>query len=320
MHAKTDSEVTSLDPSSPTRSPRRPVYYVQSPSRDSHDGEKTTTSLHSTPVLSPMGSPPHSHSSVDRHSRESSSSRFSGSLKPGSRKVLPNDVSSRRAQRKGQKQWKECDVIEEEGLLDDGERGNGLPRRCYFLAFVLGFFILFSMFSLILWGASRPQKPNITIKSIKFEQFKIQAGSDFTGVATDMITMNSTVKMIYRNTGTFFGVHVTSTPLDLSYSQINIASGTMKNFYQSRKSQRSVIVTVTGNKVPLYGSGASLSSSTGTTSHPVSLKLSFVVRSRASVLGKLVKPKFYKKIECDINYDPKKPNVPISLEKSCTYD
>lgn len=163
MHAKTDSEVTSLAPSSPTRSPRRPVYYVQSPSRDSHDGEKTTTSFHSTPVLSPAGSPPHSHSSVGRHSRESSSSRFSGSLKPGSRKISPND-SSRGGQRKGQKQWKECDVIEEEGLLEDEERRRGLPRRCYFFAFVLGFFVLFSLFALILWGASRPQKPIITIK------------------------------------------------------------------------------------------------------------------------------------------------------------
>ncbi|KAG8632636.1 hypothetical protein MANES_18G038901v8 [Manihot esculenta] len=224
MHAKTDSEVTSLAPSSPTRSPRRPVYYVQSPSRDSHDGEKTATSFHSTPVLSPAGSPPHSHSSVGRHSRESSSSRFSGSLKPGSRKINPNDAS-RGGQGKGQKQWKECMVIEEEGLLEDEERERGLPRRCYFLIFVLGFFVLFSMFSLILWGASKPQKPKITMKSITFEQFSIQAGSDSTGVATDMITVNSTVKMIYRNTGTFFGVHVTSTPVDLSYSEITIASG-----------------------------------------------------------------------------------------------
>ncbi|KAK0576950.1 hypothetical protein LWI29_025736 [Acer saccharum] len=319
MHAKTDSEVTSLAPSSPTRSPRRPVYYVQSPSRDSHDGEKTTTSFHSTPVISPMGSPPHSHSSVGRHSRESSSSRFSGSLKPGSRKISPNDAS-RGGQSKGQKPWKECDVIEEEGLLDDEERRKGIPRRCYILAFVLGFFVLFSLFSLILWGASKPQKPKITMKSIKFEELKIQAGSDSTGVATDMITMNSTVKMIYRNTGTFFGVHVTSTPVDLSYSQINIASGNIKNFYQSRKSQRSVTVVVTGNKIPLYGSGAGLSSSTGTTTLPVALKLNFVVRSKAYVLGKLVKPKFYKKIQCTVTFDPKKLNVPISLKNSCTYD
>ncbi|PIN16434.1 hypothetical protein CDL12_10912 [Handroanthus impetiginosus] len=322
MHAKTDSEVTSLAPSSPDHN-RRPVYYVQSPSRDSHDGEKTTTSFHSTPVLgSPMGSPPHSHSSVGRHSRESSTSRFSGSLKPGSRKVTPNDVGSwGRGHRKGgQKNWKECDVIEEEGLLADEESQKGLPRRCYVLAFVVGFFVLFSLFALILWGASRPQKPKITMKSITFERFMVQAGSDNTGVSTDMISTNSTVKLTFRNTATFFGVHVTSTPLSLSYSQLTIGSGNMKKFYQSRKSQRNVAVSVIGDKIPLYGSGASLSTPTGVTAVPVPLKLDFTVRSRAYVLGKLVKPKFYKKIECSIVFDAKKLNVPISLKNSCTYD
>ncbi|KAL3505158.1 hypothetical protein ACH5RR_034999 [Cinchona calisaya] len=338
MHAKTDSEVTSsLAPSSPDHARRGPVYYVQSPSRDSHyDGEKTTTtSFHSTPVLgSPTGSPPHSHSSVGHHSRESSSSRFSGSLKPGSRKINPNDVGSvgggggggggsNRHFRKGQKQpWKEHDVIEEEGLLEDEESQKSFPRRCYFLAFVVGFFLLFSLFSLILWGASRPQKPKITMKSIKFERFVVQAGSDSTGVATDMISMNSTLKFNFHNTATFFGVHVTSTPVDLSFSDLTIGSGTMKNFYQSRKSQRTVTVSVIGNNIPLYGGGASLSTPSGAkTSVPVPLKLNFVVRSKAYVLGKLVKPKFYKRIECSITFDPKKLNAPpISLKDSCTYN
>lgn len=249
MHAKTDSEVTSLAASSPARSPRRPVYYVQSPSRDSHDGEKTATSFHSTPVLSPMGSPPHSQSSMGRHSRESSSTRFSGSLKPGSRKV--NDGSKRKGHG-GEKQWKECAMIEEEGLLDDGERDRGLPRRCYVLFFIVGFFILLGLFSLILYGAAKPQKPKITVKvcfqliqiwskvssqiwkclvkilqSITFEMLKVQAGQDAGGVGTDMITMNATLRMLYRNTGTFFGVHVTSTPIDLSFSQMKIGSGSV---------------------------------------------------------------------------------------------
>lgn len=320
MHAKTDSEVTSLAPSSPTRSPRRPAYYVQSPSRDSHDGEKTATSFHSTPVLSPAGSPPHSHSSVGRHSRESSTSRFSGSLKPGSRKILPNEASGRGGQAKGGKQGKDWDVIEEEGLLDEEQGRKSLPRRCYFLIFVVGFIVLFSLFSLILWGASRPQKPKITMRSITFEEFQIQAGSDFSGVATDMITMNSTVKMTYRNTGTFFGVHVTSSPVDLSYSDIPIGTGTVKKFYQSRKSQRPVAVTVSGNRIPMYGSGAGLSSSTGTTTVPVDLKLSFTVKSRAYVLGKLVKPNFIKKVDCNVTFDSKKINVPISLKSSCVVD
>lgn len=67
------------------------------------------------------------------------------------------------------------------------------------------------------------------LQSITFEQLKIQAGSDSTGVTTDMITVNSTVKLIYRNTGTFFGVHVTSSPVDLTYSQLTIASGAVSN-------------------------------------------------------------------------------------------
>lgn len=94
---------------------------------------------------------------MGRHSRESSSSRFSGSLKPGSRKISPNDVGLKKGQKK-------IDVIEEEGLLEDEESQRGLPRRCYFLAFVVGFFVLFTLFSLILWGASKPQKPKITMK------------------------------------------------------------------------------------------------------------------------------------------------------------
>ncbi|GFY95951.1 hypothetical protein Acr_11g0002570 [Actinidia rufa] len=164
-----------------------------------------------------------------------------------------------------------------------------------------------------------PQGP----ESIMFDSFVVQAGSDFTGVATEMITVNATVKLTFRNTATFFGVHVTSTPLDLSYDQITIGSGTIKKFYQSRKSQRTVAVSVMGNKIPLYGSGVMLSSSMGTTTTTtvqVPLKLNFVVRSKANVLGKLVKPKFYKRIECSIVFDKKKFNVPISLKNSCTYD
>lgn len=94
----------------------------------------------------------------------------------------------------------------------------------------------------------------------------------------------------------------------------------MKKFYQSRRSQRLVSVAVMGNKIPLYGSGASLSSTTGMPTVPVPLNLKFVLRSRAYVLGKLVKPKYYKTIKCSITLDPKKLTSPISLKKSCTYD
>lgn len=314
MHAKTDSEVTSLAPSSPPRSPTsrggRPVYYVQSPSRDSHDGEKTATSVHSTPALSPMGSPRHSVG------RDSSSSRFSGHPK------RKGDKSS--SGRKGApagKGWQEIGVIEEEGLLDDEDERRGIPKRCkYFLIFVLGFVVLFSFFALVLWGASRSQKPQIVIKSITFENFIIQAGTDASLVPTDMATTNSTVKLTYRNTGTFFGIHVTADPFTLSYSQLTLASGDLNKFYQARSSRRTVSVGVMGNKVPLYGGGPTLTAGKGSGSMaPVPMILRTTVHSRAYVLGALVKPKFTRAIECKVLMNPAKLNKPISLDKSCIY-
>ncbi|OWM66268.1 uncharacterized protein LOC116199271 [Punica granatum] len=317
--SKTDSEVSSLTPSSPPNSSParggRPAYFVQSPSRDSHDATTTNSSHHSTPAaLSPAGSPPrsHSNSSLGPHSNRSSSTRFSGSLK--------HTKHGRRGSRRGVPWKEEFDVIEEEGLLDGDDREEGIiPRRCYFPAFVAGFFMLFSFFALILWGASRPQKPRITMKTIKFDQFVVQAGSDHSGVATGMVTMNSTVRLTFRNTGTFFGVHVASSPLDLSYSQLTLATGTVNEFYQSRKSQRSIAVILEGSNIPVYGGGSDLSSVNGVPTQPVPLRLTFHVRSRAYVLGKLVQPRFGKRIICSVVMDPKKMAHGLPLKDKCTF-
>uniref|UniRef100_A0A803KXY1 Late embryogenesis abundant protein LEA-2 subgroup domain-containing protein n=1 Tax=Chenopodium quinoa TaxID=63459 RepID=A0A803KXY1_CHEQI len=323
MHAKTDSDITSLPESSPTRSPPRrggsghgQVYYVQSPSRDStsHDGEKTTNSFHSTPVISPMGSPPHSHSnsSLGPHSRESSSTRYSGSAKPKGGKGR----SSRGGRHNHHDQRHPFDAIEEEGLLagedEDGERS--IPRRCwYFIWFVVAFFLLMSFFSLVLWGASRNQKPVITMKSIKFEQFDIQAGQDNTGVPTGMATVNVTVKMSCR---VEFGV----TEIVICECTIMRPMMKMEYFYQRRTSQRQITVQLKGDSVPLYGGGHSISNNNkGVVISPVPLTLNFRVRSRAYVLGKLVKPKFYKAIKCIVVMNPKKMNVAMSLKNNCTY-
>lgn len=90
-------------------------------------------------------------------------------------------------------------------------------------------------------------------------------------------------------------------------------------FYQSRKSQRTVTVTLMGGYIPLYGGSVDLSSNDGKLTAPVPLTLNFKVRARAYVLGKLVKPKFYKRIQCSTVLDPKNMNKAISLKKSCTY-
>lgn len=92
----------------------------------------------------------------------------------------------------------------------------------------------------------------------------------------------------------------------------------MNNFYQSRKSQRNVEVVVLGKKVPLYGGGPSLASSPGSVA-TVPLSLSFMVKSRAYVLGKLVKPKFEIGVQCKVVMKPAKLNTRVSLKNSCQY-
>ncbi|KAK6916785.1 Late embryogenesis abundant protein, LEA_2 subgroup [Dillenia turbinata] len=303
MHVKSDSEVTSIDASSPPRSPRRPLYYVQSPSH--HDVEKMSYGS------SPMGSPSHHyHCSPIHHSRESSTSRFSASLKQ------PRNPTG----------WKKLhqgviDNIEDEEDVKESGGNNGNAIRFYIVCFVLSFIVLFSVFSLILWGASKAYKPDILVQSIVFDKFNIQAGIDNTGVPTDMLSVTSTVRIYYKNTGTFFGVHVTSNPLELYYYQLRVASGHMDKFYVSRKGDRRLAIMVRGNQVPLYGG---ISVPGGAKEHlekaQVPLNLTFRVQSRAYVLGKLVKPKFYRNIRCPVLLRGDRLGKHQNLIKSCLYE
>ncbi|XP_010918212.1 uncharacterized protein [Elaeis guineensis] len=314
MHAKTDSEVTSLAASSPPRSPRRPIYYVMSPSHP--DAEKMSLGG-STPGGSPVHHHHHYHhhphhhryaSSPIHHSRESSTTRFSASLKHAYWRKIP--VAGRHP----------SDAGDADDDSDADDYPATTPVRCYVVWFLLGFIFLFTLFSLILWGASKPYKPEISIKSVVFESYNIQAGMDLTGVPTKMLSINSTVKIAFRNPATFFGVHVSSTPLVLYYYDLKIASGNMKEFYESRKSGRVVRIDVIGRQIPLYGGGSSLSSrSEGGPSAVVPLELTFVMRARAHILGKLVKSKFYRRVHCSLTLRENRLGKHLHLKDACQY-
>jgi hypothetical protein len=65
----------------------------------------------------------------------------------------------------------------------------------------------------------------MVLQSVTFHKFVVQAGTDASLVPTEMSTLNATVKLTFRNTGTFFGVHVTAQPVTLNYYQLVLASG-----------------------------------------------------------------------------------------------
>ncbi|CAL0329348.1 unnamed protein product [Lupinus luteus] len=308
-HRKSESEVTSMEQSPPRSPPRRPLYYVQSPSN--HDVEKMSYGS------SPAASPNHHYylSSPIHHSRESSTSRFSASLKnpssaPWNKLLHPQPHAASNLHHHNEDEDDDDDVVQDSGH-------NIRLYFCFFLLFVL----LFTLFSLILWGASKSYNPNIIVKNIVFEKLNVQSGNDGSGVPTDMMSLNSTVRILYRNRGTFFGVHVTSTPFQLSYYQLNLASGQMQKFYQSRKSERKLEVMVLGYQVPLYGGVSVLGNANKENMDTVTLplNLTFVIRSRAYILGRLVNSKFYRRITCSVTLHGKQLGKPLNLSDSCVY-
>lgn len=305
LSTKSESDITSLAPSSPSRGA---VYYVQSPSRDSHDGDKSS-SMQATPIYnnSPMESP--SHPSFGRHSRNSSASRFSG--------IFRSSSGRKGSRKRNDKGWPEGNVILEEGSYDDLQ-DKAFTRRCQALIALFGFVLLFTTFCLIIWGASRPFKAEITMKSLAVSNLYVGEGSDSTGVITKMLTVNGSLKMNIYNPATLFGIHVSSTPVNLIYSEITVATGQLKKYYQPRKSHRTVSVNLEGNKVPLYGAGSSLlvSSNDGV----VPLKLQFQIKSRGDVVGKLVRVKHRRQISCPLVINSIS-TKPIKFKKnSCTFE
>jgi hypothetical protein len=97
----------------------------------------------------------------------------------------------------------------------------------------------------------------------------------------------------------------------------------MKEFYQPRKSGRVVTVSVVGKQVPLYGAGASLHSkpNNGRLSPAVvPVRLAFVLRARAHILGLLVRSKFYRRVHCSLAIHEARLGKPVRrVAADCDY-
>uniref|UniRef100_J3LFN2 Uncharacterized protein n=2 Tax=Oryza brachyantha TaxID=4533 RepID=J3LFN2_ORYBR len=97
----------------------------------------------------------------------------------------------------------------------------------------------------------------------------------------------------------------------------------MAEFYQPRRSGRVVTVSVVGKQVPLYGAGAELHSKPnngrlGPAVVPV--RLAFVLRARAHILGLLVRSKFYRRVLCRLDVREARLGKPVhGVAADCEY-
>ncbi|CAN7082349.1 unnamed protein product [Brassica oleracea var. botrytis] len=283
-----------------------PVYFVQSPPNTDVDKISTGSGL------SPFGSPVNRQGQVSHYNHESvavspSTLRSSGPLRNGYSSLQVHDHDQTIDE-------DDDDYDEVDG--SDEKRGR---RTRFYTCLLFTFVLAFTIFCLILWGVSKSFSPIVTLKGMVIESLNVQSGNDASGVLTDMLTLNSTVTMLYKNPATFFTVHVTSSPLQLSYYQLILASGQMEKFSQRRKTERIIETKVIGIQIPLYGGVPALYAQRAKPDRVVlPLNLTFTLRSRAYVLGRLVKTKFYTSMRCSITFHGDKLGKKIDFLKSCS--
>ncbi|KAL6586215.1 hypothetical protein OROMI_002859 [Orobanche minor] len=298
LHATSESDVASIGPSS-SSSPMA-VYYVQSPSRDSHDEiDKCSSSNSHSPSRSPC--------SYQRHSMASASSTTTS-------RILGN-------QRRWSKHY--CNVVsEEEGEEDDdnySEDGEYDSRLCRFLIVLFAFGMVFAGLCIVFWAASKPYKAQVRVKGLRVQNMFVGEGSDHTGVPTKMISVNCSASLAIYNPAPFFGIHVGSHAASLVYSQITVATGQMKKCYVQKKSTRIMWVRLIGKGVPLYGAGMALAAY-DEQSGGIPFKLKFEIQSRGYLVGKLVRTKHTIHALCLLLINPNKHTKEISLGRnSCRY-
>ncbi|WZZ62029.1 uncharacterized protein LOC106399806 isoform X1 [Brassica napus] len=293
------SDMTSLA-ASPTRSSKRAMYYVQSPSRDSYTSVTQPSTM--------MDSPTHDSSSLGRHSRNSSESRFSG--------ISRSSSSDGKNVKKCRSNEKEYETILEEGSYEEMDDVTSIRRSQALLA-VFIFIILFAVCCLITWGASRPYKAQISVQTFELRNFYVGQGSDFYGMHTKLLTLNGTLRIGIYNPAPTFGIHVSSTPVSLFYYQLPIATGQLKEHYQQKKRFYTEAVVIEGRRIPLYGAGASLEATERGGKIPVNLR--FEVKTRGDVVGRLVTIRQTKRISCSFVIDVAiNKRMPIN-KSDCSY-
>ncbi|CAM0880512.1 unnamed protein product [Alopecurus aequalis] len=305
-HTTSDSDVTSVATTSPSRSPKMSAYYVVSPSRDSRDDGDKSSSMQATPVYnSPLESPSH---------RSSSGSRFSGTLLRSP--FGGGKAASRKRPRAHGRGWHEVDVIDEDDgeyddLDDEGEISRGCVAAFWFSVLVLAF----TLVCLVVWGAARRHKPTVLVKSLTVENFYAGEGVDRTGVPTKLVTVNCSLEIDVHNPSTMFGIHVSSTSIKLLYSLIPIADGQLEKFYQPKVSRHVASVILHGEKVPLYGAGATFSDAGGV----VPLTLHLAVKTRGYVIGRLVSVAHAMRAKCTVILSSRSDRPIRFTDSACIY-
>ncbi|XP_022723771.1 uncharacterized protein LOC111280597 [Durio zibethinus] len=144
--------------------------------------------------------------------------------------IFRSSFGRKGSRKRNDKGLPDCNVIMEEGSYDEFE-DKVFTRRFQALIAVYNFFVLFTVFCLIIWGASRPFKAEITVKKVTLVELGSAQLLCWGRLGSQqMLTLNGLLKLSVYNPATIFGIHVSSNPINLIHSDIPIASGQLKKY------------------------------------------------------------------------------------------
>jgi hypothetical protein len=89
----------------------------------------------------------------------------------------------------------------------------------------------------------------------------------------------------------------------------------LEKFYQPKASHHVATVILHGEKIPLYGAGATFSGTGGA----VPLMLNFAVKTRGYVIGMLVRVTHAKSVKCPVILSSRSDRPIRFTESACTY-
>ncbi|KAG0616096.1 hypothetical protein M758_5G090000 [Ceratodon purpureus] len=207
--------------------------------------------------------------------------------------------------------WETCD--EEAGF---GTEENARSRCCDILksftlwlcltVFLTAFLLALS--TSMYWLICHPHAPSTIFKGVEFRRFNVHQGYDRTGVPTDMVSLESLVKLSFSNPSKHYGAFVSGATVGLSYLPRPIAHGQVPDFYQDCHSKRDVVIKANSEYEPLYGAGPSLQQAILENRH-IALGLTISVKSHVNLFGSLVKKHFTEIIACNVLLNPNTESV-----------
>ncbi|KAJ4972354.1 hypothetical protein NE237_005453 [Protea cynaroides] len=311
------------------------VYYVQSPSTVSHANSNNESALLSpypyrsdqnfitnpcrnpnrevARLLSRYSSSRGSNNSFNHHEKKIS---YDGHESQGTICTENRDICLINYVEEVEHEEKEDKVVVDDDDDDDddddeSDQGDGRRHGCWrFFSFGTSpsfawiclqlswrFMVSLGVALLLFYLVTKPPPPKVSIKISGIQQFRLGQGVDGSGVTTNLLTCNCSMKLLIDNKSKLYGLHIHPPLIDMSFERFLFASSQGLELYAKMNGPTTFRLYVGTRNKAMYGAGRNmediLESGKG---------LQLIIRMRLSssfrVVWNLIRPRFHHHADC----------------------